>query len=166
MAIHNLKLNLQAGYHQILKHPKDRHKISFCTHHGLSNKPAITQALINSIFQFALQRSVLFFFYDILIYIATWGQHLKEIEVVLNTLQQNKLFSKLTKCTFGLTVVKYLGHVVFSRGVQMDITKVAMILQWASPTNVKQVRIPQPKLVLSSTYQVLCPHRKTLNWPT
>lgn len=144
------KINLRLGYHQILLHHDDRHKTAFRTHHGhfqwlvmpfgLSNAPATFQYLMNSIFRMALRKFVLVFFDDILVYSSTWEQHIKHLEVVLATLQEHQLFAKFTKCSFGLEQVEYLGHVVSAQGVHMDQTKVQAILQWPTPTNVKQLR--------------------------
>lgn len=116
------KLDLRSGNHQILLHPDDRHKMAFRTYHGhfqwlvmpfgLSNAPATFQALMNKIFNFALRRFVLVFFSDILVYSASWAVHLQDLETVLATLQHHQLFAKFSKCSFGMTEVDYLGHVV------------------------------------------------------
>lgn len=144
------KLDLRSGYHQILVQPADRYKTAFCTHHGhyewlvmpfgLTNAPAIFQCLMNKIFEKVLWKYVLVFFDDILIYSPSWGVHLDHLEFVLQTLQQHQLFAKLTKCSFGLLEVEYLGHVVSGSGVAMDKNKVEAITEWPRPLNVKQLR--------------------------
>lgn len=63
----------------------------------------------DSIFQTVMRKYVLVFFDDILVYSANWGDHLKHLESVLQILQQHTLFAKLSKCSFGLIEVDYLG---------------------------------------------------------
>lgn len=131
------KLDLRSGYHQILLQPEDRHKSAFRTHHGayewlmmsfgLTNAPATFQSLMNSIFQKELRKFVLIFFDDILVYSSTWKTHLLHLEIVLKTLQQNQLYARLSKCSFGLNEVDYLGHKVSGAGVAMDTEKVRAV---------------------------------------
>jgi hypothetical protein len=144
------KLDLRSGYHQIFMHPSDRHKTAFRTHQGhyewlvmpfgLSNAPATFQCLMNEIFQQALRKYVLVFFDDILVYSPTWQTHLDHLTRVLETLLQHILFVKLSKCSFGMTEVDYLGHTVSGSGVAMDKCKVKDILNWPPPTTIKQLR--------------------------
>lgn len=144
------KMDLRSGYHQILLKPEDRFKTAFRTHSGhyqwlvmpfgLSNAPATFQALMNQIFRFALRKFVLVFFDDILIYSVSWEDHLRHLEVVLDTLKLHQLFAKFSKCSFGLQQVDYLGHIVSAQGVAMDNSKVQAILQWPIPGNLKQLR--------------------------
>ncbi|MCH85650.1 enzymatic polyprotein, partial [Trifolium medium] len=144
------KLDLRSGYHQILIQPEDRYKTAFRTHHGhyewlvmpfgLTNAPATFQCLMNQIFQQALRKYVLVFFDDILVYSTTWKDHLIHLESVLQLLQQNALYVKLSKCAFGVEEIEYLGHVVSGKGVAMEATKVQAVLKWPKPTNLKQLR--------------------------
>jgi len=69
---------------------------------GLTNAPTTFQSLMNEIFQGMLRKFVLVFFNDILVFSPTWLAHLQHLEVVLQKLQQHKLFAKLSKCSFGL----------------------------------------------------------------
>ncbi|KAK2367199.1 hypothetical protein QL285_080510 [Trifolium repens] len=144
------KLDLRSGYHQILLQPEDRHKTAFRTHQGhyewlvmpfgLTNAHATFQSLMNHIFQHALRKYVLVFFDDILVYSSTWQEHLKHVEAVLTVLQSNTLFVKLSKCSFGVSEIDYLGHVVTGKGVTMEKDKVQAVRDWPVPKNVKQLR--------------------------
>jgi hypothetical protein len=67
-------------------------------------------------------------------------KHLDQLESVLRVLQQNNLFVKLSKCSFGVTEIEYLGHVVTGEGVSMDRDKIKAVLEWPIPQDVKQLR--------------------------
>jgi hypothetical protein len=144
------KLDLRSGYHQIMVKPEDRAKTAFRTHHGhyewlvmpfgLTNAPATFQALMNKIFIYAIRKFVLVFFDDILVYSSSWNDHLQHLESVLLTLQRHELYAKLSKCSFGATEVDYLGHKVSGKGVSMESTKIQAVLDWPTPSNLKQLR--------------------------
>lgn len=85
---------------------------------------------MNQVFQFALRKFVLVFFNDILIYSASWLDHLKHLEAVLQTFRQHQLYARLSKCSFGVTEVDYLVHKVSGKGVSMESTKVQAVLEW------------------------------------
>jgi hypothetical protein len=97
------KLDLHSGYHQVRVHSEDIHKTTFWTHHdhfeflvmpfGLSNAPATFQTLMSEVLGPYLCRCVLVFFDDILIYSASWSQHLWHVKIVLGTLRNNHLLS-------------------------------------------------------------------------
>lgn len=81
-----------------------------------------------------------YFFDDILVYSTTWKDHLTHLEAVLQVLEQNTLYVKLSKCVFGVEEIEYLGHVVSGKGVAIEATKIEAVLKWPTPTNLKQLR--------------------------
>ena len=107
---------------------------------GLCNAPAIFQALMNDILHVFLRRFVLVFFDDILIYSATWADHLRHLRAVLLVLRQHRLFVKRSKCAFGVLSIAYLGHIISTAGVAMDPSKVQAVLDWPQPRSARAVR--------------------------
>jgi hypothetical protein len=100
---------------------------------GLCNIPAMFQSLMNDVLRAYLHRFVLVFFDDILIYSASWVDHLRHLHVVLMVLGQHRLFVKCSKCSFGLDTITYLGHTISAAGVAMDPAVVQAIHDWPQP---------------------------------
>ncbi|XP_073352309.1 uncharacterized protein [Aegilops tauschii subsp. strangulata] len=144
------KLDLRLGYHQVRMHPDDIAKTAFQTHHGhfeflvmpfgLTNAPATFQALMNDVLRPYLRRFVLVFFDDILIYSASWAEHLQHVAIVFNELRVHHLHLKRSKCSFGTPSVAYLGHVISADGVAMDADKVAAVAAWPTPHSPRALR--------------------------
>jgi hypothetical protein len=82
----------------------------------------------------------LVFFDDILIYSRTWVEHRLHLREVLGILKTNQLFVHREKCQFGQGLVIYLGHMISSQGVAMDPGKIAAMVQWPKPTDIKALR--------------------------
>lgn len=118
----------------LLVRPADISKIAFRTHEGhyeflvmpfgLSNAPSTFQATMDAVLRPFLRRFVLVFFDDILIYSAQWESHLEHLTTVLELLRSHKLVAKTSKCLFGQTTIEYLGHVISSKGLSVDPTKI------------------------------------------
>jgi hypothetical protein len=79
---------------------------------GLTNAPATFQATMNELFHPYLQKHVLVFFDDILVYSKTWEEHIKHLGQVLSLLEENQFYAKMSKCTFDKDEVEYLGHII------------------------------------------------------
>jgi hypothetical protein len=96
---------------------------------------------------------VLVFFDDILIYNKTWESHIKHIDRALQLLQDHQLFVKCSKCSFGVSEVEYLGHIVIHEGVRVDPKKVAAMKYWPCPKTLKSLR---GFLGLTGYYKEVC----------
>jgi hypothetical protein len=107
---------------------------------GLTNAPATFQALINSVLHPFLRWFVLMFFDDILIYSPSWSEHLRHARLILQQLDEHKLFLKRSKCSFGERLVGYLGHTISAKGVAMDSDKIKAITSWPISKTVHAVR--------------------------
>ena len=144
------KIDLRSGYHQVRIHEDDIAKTAFNTRYGhfefcvlpfgLTNAPATFMHLMQSIFQPYLDKFVIIFLDDILIFSKDEESHRKHVKIVLDLLRKNKLFAKLSKCAFFQKSVSFLGHVVSEKGVSMEPDKVEAISKWPPPKNVKEVR--------------------------
>lgn len=107
---------------------------------GLCNAPSTFQAIMNVIFQPYLHKFVLVFFDDILVYSLDWQSHLVHVRQVFELLRQNRFFIKLKKYVFGQQKLEYLGHIITPNGVQVDQSKIQVMLDWPSPTTVTELR--------------------------
>lgn len=144
------KLDLRTGYHQLKVRECDIPKTAFVTKYGsyeftvmpfgLTNAPSVFMDLMNRVFMPYLDKFVVVYLDDILVYSKTPEEHAEHLRIVLETLQRERLFAKLSKCEFWLDLVKFLGHLVDKNGISVDPEKVAAVKQWPVPATVKQVR--------------------------
>jgi hypothetical protein len=107
---------------------------------GLTNAPAFFMYLMNSVFMPELDKFVVVFIDDILIYSKNEEEHAQHIRIVLTCLREHKLYAKFSKCEFWLDRVQFLGHVLTPEGVSVDPSKVQDVLSWKSPTSMHQIR--------------------------
>lgn len=107
---------------------------------GLTNAPAAFMNLMNSIFHEFLDKFVLVFLDDILIYSKNKSDHDHHLRIVLDVLRKHQLYGKLSKCDFYVPQVQYLGHIISAEGVIIDPKKIEAIMSWPTPTNVSEVR--------------------------
>lgn len=140
----------QVNFHQILLAKEDIPKTAFQTHnghyeysvmpYGVTGGPATFQHEMNTVLAPVLRKSTVVFIDDILIYSKTWDEHLIHIQQVFTLLQKHQFKLKLSKCSFAKQELSYLGHVISRQGVATDPSKVSIIQDWPTPTNVKEVR--------------------------
>jgi hypothetical protein len=107
---------------------------------GLTNAPAFFMYLMNSVFMPELDKFLVVFIDDILIYSKNKEEHAQYICIVLTRLREHKLYTKFSKCEFWLDRVQFLGHVLTLEGVSLDPSKVQDVLSWKSPASVYQIR--------------------------
>ena len=144
------KIDLRSGYHQLKIQEQDVPKTAIrtrCGHFeflvmsfGLKNALTAFMDLMNIIFKPYLDRFVVVFIDDILIYSKTREEHANHLRTVLQTLKDHQLYAKKEKWDFCMTEVKFLGHVVSQEGIFVNPAKIDAILQWERPKNVMEIR--------------------------
>ena len=144
------KIDLRSGYHQLRVQESDVPKTAFRTRYrhyeflvmpfGLTNAPAAFMDLMNRVFQPYLDRFVIVFIDDILLYSGSSEEHSEHLRIVLQTLRERQLYAKLSKCQFWLDRVAFLGHVISAKGVSVDPQKIEAVVNWKPPKNVSEVR--------------------------
>ena len=107
---------------------------------GVTNAPAIFMDLMHRVFRPLLDRCVVVFIDDILVYSPSEEAHREHLRAVLTILREHQLYAKLSKCEFWLDRVAFLGHIVSAEGISVDPAKVEAVLSWQAPTNVSEVR--------------------------
>ncbi|GKE43976.1 putative reverse transcriptase domain-containing protein [Tanacetum coccineum] len=107
---------------------------------GLTNAPAAFMDLMKRVFHEYLDKFVIVFIDDILVYSKTREEHEDHLRTVLEILRQKKLYAKFSKCEFWLRQVAFLGHIMSANGITMDPAKVEAITKWPRPTTVTKVR--------------------------
>ncbi|WVZ84516.1 hypothetical protein U9M48_031545 [Paspalum notatum var. saurae] len=137
------KIDLRSGYHQIKVREEDIPKTAFSTRYGLyeylvmsfglTNAPAFFMYLMNSVFMNELDKFVVVFIDDILVYSKNEKEHEEHLRIVLSRLREHKLYAKFSKCAFWLKEVAFLGHILSAKGVAVDPSKVEDVLNWKQP---------------------------------
>ncbi|KAK8916912.1 hypothetical protein KSP39_PZI022412 [Platanthera zijinensis] len=144
------KIDLRSGYHQMRINEDDIYKTAFSTRYGhfefvvmpfgLTNAPAVFMDLMNRVFKEFLDRFVIVFIDDILVYSTNKDEHTEHLKIVLTTLKCHALYAKFSKCEFWLREVAFLGHVITGHGLSVDPAKVEAIINWPRPTTVTEIR--------------------------
>ena len=144
------KIHLRSGYYQLKVRESDIPKTTFVTRYGqyeftvmsfgLTNAPAYFMSLMNMVFMEELDKFVVVFIDDILIYSQSAEEHEQHLRIVLERLRAHELYAKFNKCEFWLKKVAFLGHVITEEGVAVDPAKVKAVADWKPPTNVTQIR--------------------------
>ncbi|KAG8472925.1 hypothetical protein CXB51_034752 [Gossypium anomalum] len=107
---------------------------------GLTNAPVAFMDLMNRVFQPFLDRFVVIFIDDILVYSKTEAKHYEHFRIVLQVLREKELYVKFSKCEFWLREVTFLGHVVSAEGIKVDSRKIEAILEWKPPRSVSEIQ--------------------------
>jgi hypothetical protein len=107
---------------------------------GLTNAPAYFMYLMNKVFMEYLNKFIVVFIDDILIFPKMEEEYEKHLRLVLEKLQSNKMYTKFSKCEFWLTKVAFFGHVLSAGGVSVDLGKVKDVLNWMSPTTASEIQ--------------------------
>jgi hypothetical protein len=133
------KIDLRSGYHQIRIRPKDILKTAFTMRYGLfeylvmsfglTNALAHFTYLMNSAFMLELDKFVVVFIDDILIYSKNEEEHAKHLWIVLTRLREHQLYAKFSNCVFWLEEIQFLGHLLSAKGIAVDPSKVKDILE-------------------------------------
>ncbi|KAJ9539429.1 hypothetical protein OSB04_032162 [Centaurea solstitialis] len=133
------KIDLRSGYNQLKVREEDVYKTAFETGYGhfefvvmpfgLTNALAAFMDLMNRVCRPMLDRSVIVFIDDILIYSKSKEDHVEHLREVLETLRREQLYAKFSKCDFWLQEVQFLGHLVNQEGIKVDPAKVEAVMK-------------------------------------
>ncbi|GJT71241.1 putative reverse transcriptase domain-containing protein [Tanacetum coccineum] len=144
------KIDLRSGYHQLRVRDEDIPKTAFRTRYGhyefqvmpfgLTNAPAVFMDLMNRVCKPYLDKFVIVFIDDILIYSRNEEEHANHLRIILELLQKEKLYAKFSKCDFWIRIVQFLGHLIDSQGLHVDPAKIEAVKNWTSPTTPSEVR--------------------------
>jgi hypothetical protein len=107
---------------------------------GLTNAPVHFMYLMNSVFMTEMDKFVMVFIDDILIYSKSEEDHAHHLRVILQWLRDHRLYAKFSKCAFWLKEVPFLGQIISAEGIAVDPSKVQEVLDWKSPKSVTQIR--------------------------
>ncbi|GJW26304.1 putative reverse transcriptase domain-containing protein [Tanacetum coccineum] len=128
------KIDLRSGYHQLRVRDEDIPKTAFRTRYGhyefqvmpfgLTNAPAVFMDLMNRVCKPYLDKFVIVFIDDILIYSRNKEEHANHLRIILELLKKEKLYAKFSKCDFWISIVQFLGHVIDSQGIHVDPAKI------------------------------------------
>nr|GEX28695.1 putative reverse transcriptase domain-containing protein [Tanacetum cinerariifolium] len=144
------RIDLRTGYHQLRIREEDIPITAFKTPYGnyefrvmpfgLTNALTGFLDLMNRVWKPCLDKFVIVFIDDILIYSKDKEEHKKHLKTILEQLKREQMYVKFSKCDFWLESVQFLGHVIDVEGVHVDPEKVVAIKNWATPTTPTEVR--------------------------
>ncbi|GKC31494.1 putative reverse transcriptase domain-containing protein [Tanacetum coccineum] len=143
------KIDLRSGYHQLRVRDEDIPKTAFITRYGhyefqvmpfgLTNILAVFMDLMNRVYKPYLDKFVIVFINDILIYSRNKEEHADHLKIILELLKKEKLYAKISKCDFWISIVQFLGHVINSQGIHVDPEKIKAVKNWVSPTTPTEI---------------------------
>jgi hypothetical protein len=142
-------LDLRSGYHQIRVAKQDAWKTAFKTKQalfewlvmsfGICNAPETFMRVMNDVFMPFLDDFVIVYLDNILVFSGTWDEHVRHVKKLLDTLQREKLYVKMSKCEFGKTALVYLGHIEGGGQLQIDPSKIEVIVKWHETKSVTAI---------------------------
>nr|GEX54495.1 putative reverse transcriptase domain, ribonuclease H-like domain, aspartic peptidase domain protein [Tanacetum cinerariifolium] len=145
------KIDLRSGYHQLRIKEEDIPITTFRTRYGhfefqvmpfgLTNAPVVFMDLMNQVCKPYLDKFVIVFIDDILVYFKDEKEHEKHVKIILELLKKERLYAMFPKCDFWIDSVQFLGHVIDRSGVHVDPVKIKAITSWAAPTTPMEVRL-------------------------
>src|SRR5277367_314991 len=149
-ACHLSSIDLTSGYWQIRNAEQDIPKTAVNTRYGkyeflvmpfgLTNAPATFQTLMNTVLRPYIDKFVLVYLDDILVYSNSKEEHLHHLKLVFEALRKHKLFARPLKCTFDKPTAEFCGHIVGQGVVKVLDSKVRAIKEWPQPRTVHEVR--------------------------
>jgi hypothetical protein len=144
------KIDLVLGYHHVRIRDEDINKTAFRRRYGhyeftvvpfgLSNAPVVFMCLMNGVFREYLDKFVIVFLDDILIYSKSEEEHEQQLKIALQVLREHQLYAKLRKCSFYRNQIHYLEHIVSEEGISVDPKNIEANRGWSTPKNVTEVR--------------------------
>ncbi|GJV62267.1 putative reverse transcriptase domain-containing protein [Tanacetum coccineum] len=145
------KIDLRSGYHQLRVRERDIPKTAFRTRYGhyefqvmpfgLTNAPAVFMDLMNRVCKPYLDKFVIVFIDDILIYSRNKEEHANHLRIILELLRKEKLYAKFSKCDFWIHIVQFLGHLIDNQGLHVDPAKIEAVKNWTSPTTPTEANV-------------------------
>nr|GFB00071.1 putative reverse transcriptase domain, ribonuclease H-like domain, aspartic peptidase domain protein [Tanacetum cinerariifolium] len=154
------KIELRSGYHQLRVREQNISKTAFRTRYdhyelqvmpfGLTNAPAVFMDLMNRVCRPYLDKFMIVFFDDILIYSKDEKEHEEHLKAILELLKKEELYAKFSMCEFWIPKVQFLGHVIDSQGIHVDPAKIESVKDWASPKSPTEIR-----QLLEAVFQLL-----------
>ncbi|GJU98748.1 putative nucleotidyltransferase, ribonuclease H [Tanacetum coccineum] len=144
------KIDLRSGYHQLRVKGEDIPKTSFRTRYehykfhvmrfGLTNTPAVFMDLMNRVCKPYLDKFMIVFIDDILIYSRNKEVHANHLRIIFKLFKKEKLYAKFSKCDFWISIVQFLGHLIDSQGLHIDPSKIEAVKNWTSPTTPTEIQ--------------------------
>jgi hypothetical protein len=144
------KMDLKTGFNLVRIKDGDEWKTAFRTRYGLfeylvmpfglANAPATFQGMMNDIFRDLIDRGVLIYMDDFLVYTDSPEEHIEIVKDVLSRLQLHGLAVEIDKCEFHVPQVEFLGYMISTKGFAMSDKKIQSVQDWEQPKSVKEVQ--------------------------